>query len=248
MNSNLGENDIAVVHGHKGDIKSKSKDEKVGERCTTRARAIDTKTLVKIAICGGMMAAIRFATAFYPSVELMTLLMVVFAISFGPWQALSITLVFNLIEFSIYGQVWYLFTAMIYWPIMALAIGFVGRTKIKHIYKVGISVAIGIIFTCFFAALSTATGTILGLTFFPPFADWIAVNAPYMIPHIVGNVVILTALVWPLSLLVKKLNLGNKVAVNVDKSESAQEQTLDTDNKLKVCQNDHDSQESVEEI
>lgn len=189
---------------------------------STRKRAkLDTKTMVKVALCGGMMAAIRFATAFYPSVELMTLLMVVFALSFGPIQGVAIAVVFSGIESIIYASPWFTFTAFLYWPILAIVLGLAGKIKIPQTLSNKLKVSpttandlarcisgilIGILFTSSFAFVSGITGTILGLT--PSPFQYYLLSIPYVVSQVLGNIVFLSVLVYPLYLLIRKFNLG----------------------------------------
>ncbi len=96
----------------KNDKKNKINHNKNGGRATL--------FIVRVAIMGAMLSALKFALSFVPNVEVVTLLIIVYGAVLGIPCALGATLVFCAIEVAIYGVQSWVLLYFVYWPLLAI--------------------------------------------------------------------------------------------------------------------------------
>ena len=158
-----------------------------------------------------------------PNIEVVTSLLISYALILPTRQVISIVYGFILLEIFIWGfAIWWVAIYVVYWSFLCLTIKFTTKfisnklatksfSNIQLIYvtyskkylfntKIILSVLIGIIFTVLFGAFSTLIETII-FREFPTQKFWIYYSLRYVsgIPffaiHIISNIVVLPLLV-----------------------------------------------------
>ena len=76
--------------------------------------------VARVAVMSAMLTALKFALSFVPNVEVVTLLVMVYAAAFGAAYALPATVIFCAVETAIYGAGSWVVLYFVYWPLLAL--------------------------------------------------------------------------------------------------------------------------------
>ncbi len=76
--------------------------------------------VVKVAVMSALLTALKFALSFIPNVEVVTLLIMVYAAVFGAAYALPAVLVFCAVEVAVYGAGSWVVLYFLYWPLLAV--------------------------------------------------------------------------------------------------------------------------------
>lgn len=133
-----------------------------------------------------------------PNVELVSTLVVLYALIYDRRDAIIVSVLFVLVEVLIYGLVWYwVVLYLIYWPMLAFSVSLIPQVK----YRVWIAVGIAIVFTLLFGVLSSIieVAMVYSIVDFERF--WYLVYIRYLsgiyffVIHIVSNAIVLPTLV-----------------------------------------------------
>lgn len=153
-------------------------------------RELSVSAVLTAALTGG-----KLALSFLPNIEIVTLLFIVYALTFGWRRTMIICLVFVLLECFIWGFGWWMPIYLIYWPLMVSVISLLPKFK----FRIPAAVISGIALTAFFGVLSTAVeiGMLggLGASFWQYFYYRYISGIPFFVTHIISNAVILPLLV-----------------------------------------------------
>ena len=156
-------------------------------------RTKKNRVSVKIALVGIMAAIVecgKLALSFIPNVEVVTLFLALFSYAFGSLGLLS-AIIFVCIEPLIWGFGTWVFSYLIYWPMVALVFFVFGRLKIKNRFIITAAV---ILLTFFFGILSSLVdiGLLSGFfdNFWYRFGIYYARGVVFYVVHIVSNAVI----------------------------------------------------------
>jgi hypothetical protein len=154
---------------------------------TKRVYAIKKCALIGLlaaTITGGKLALMAIA-----NVEIVTLLIMLYAVVFGLAIALPATLIFVTTEVLLFGAGTWVISYYFYWPFLAIAFALYSKlTKDNTILRI----VFVIVITTFFGVFTTLVDTIFFLkappsTFLRSFAIMYSRGVSFFIVHIVGN-------------------------------------------------------------
>lgn len=161
-----------------------------------RRVALDVATC---AMMSAMLTAVKLALSWIPNVEVVSVLIVIFALGFGLRRTLIAVNCFILTEIMLYPAHIWILCYFIHWNTLAIVVYFVGKIKENSIL-LGIVVA----FLTFLFGVSTTTFEVLIgnsiYSFWKAFAIRYAAGTWYFVAHIVCNfltVSILTPILLP---------------------------------------------------
>ncbi|MEG2451219.1 MAG: hypothetical protein RSB09_05730, partial [Clostridia bacterium] len=117
---------------------------------------IATIFIVQTALMAASLTALKFALSFIPNVEVVTVLIMVYATTFGFLQTFVATLVFCAVEVGIYGVGTWVLLYFIYWPLLA----FLASALLKR-GNVVVAVVVAGIMSALFGLLSACADTLL---------------------------------------------------------------------------------------
>ena len=113
-----------------------------------------TKEVAYIAVFSALCIACQTVLSFIPGVEIVTLLFVSFAFSFGVRRSVISAIAFSLLRQLIFGfSPTVLILYLIYYPLLCLAVGLLGKWKKSLLFLLPFAVAIAILFTACFTLL-----------------------------------------------------------------------------------------------
>ena len=156
--------------------------------------------VVKVAVMAAMLTALKFALSFVPNVEVVTLLVMVYAAVFGAAYALPAVLVFCAAEVALYGVGGWVILYFVYWPMLA-AVSCLLFAKRRNIF---LAVAVAALMSALFGVLSACCDTLyvaVGLYEGDLAHYWLAyyVRGLYFdIVHVVSNFIVVAVLFRPL--------------------------------------------------
>ncbi len=122
--------------------------------------------VARVALMAGMLTAFKFALSFIPNVEVVTVLIIVFASAWGLRYALPATLVFCAVEVAIYGSAGYpswIILYFIYWPLLAV----VSWACLRKKQRVWLATIIGVVGSVLFGVMSACTDTLCVIGLIP---------------------------------------------------------------------------------
>lgn len=123
-------------------------------------------SVARVALMAGMLTAFKFALSFIPNVEVVTVLIIVFASAWGLRYALPATLVFCAVEVAIYGGAGYpswIILYFIYWPLLAV----VSWACLRKKQRVLVAIIIGVVGSVLFGVMSACTDTLCVIGLIP---------------------------------------------------------------------------------
>lgn len=123
--------------------------------------------VVKVAVMAAMLTALKFALSFVPNVEVVTLLVMVYAAVFGAAYVVPAVVVFCSVEMAIYGVGSWVILYYVYWPLLALASCAVFRLKTDTTIRIVVSAIFAAIMSAFFGVLSACCDTLFVAVGFP---------------------------------------------------------------------------------
>lgn len=141
-------------------------------------------------ILGGLTVALKEAMAFLPNIEPVSLLVMLFAVTFG-WKALYPVYVFVLLEFFLYGFDLWSINYLYIWGILAAAARLMRRETHPLAWAL-LSGGFGLLFGLLCAPVDVAVG---GVGY--AMARWVS-GIPYDLLHCAGNFTIALVLFAPL--------------------------------------------------
>ncbi len=147
------------------------------------------KKLALIAMLGALLSAFKFALAFAPNIEVVTLLIIIISVVGGLQIALPATLVFCTIELIPFGGSLYALCYYLHWPMVAVAT-VIAKKWVKS--EIGYAI-LAFFVTAFFGVQTSITYVLIsgGLKQLDTF--WYKVGLVYTngiifyIVHIIGN-------------------------------------------------------------
>lgn len=149
--------------------------------------------LAIIACCTALLAGAKWAIPF-PNVEIITALLVIFAIYLKWWESLSICLIWILVEMAIWGIGPWVLLYFIHWPLLVILSILVAKIKWW------LTIPLAIFLTAFFAPLSVTidillTGGIASGRFWEFWiARWIS-GIWFFLTHIIANAILVPIVV-----------------------------------------------------
>lgn len=156
--------------------------------------------VVKVAVMSALLTALKFALSFIPNVEVVTLLIMVYAAVFGAAYTLPAVVVFCAVEIAIYGVGSWVILYFIYWPMLA-AVSCLLFAKRRNIF---LAVAVAVVMSALFGVLSACCDTLyvaVGLYEGDLAHYWLAyyVRGLYFdLVHVVSNFIVIAVLFKPL--------------------------------------------------
>ncbi|MBZ2175865.1 hypothetical protein K8M07_11520 [Schnuerera sp. xch1] len=159
------------------------------------------RDVVLIGILGATITTAKLTLSFIPNVEVVTLLFIIYTITFGYKKGFLVSMVFTTTEIFIYGfSTWFLVYYVI-WPMLVIITELM-RKRIESEYGYAIVGAIfGYTFGFFFAIMeSFFYGTAYGLAY------WIR-GIPLDLLHGTSNFIIILVLFKPLKNLLSRLKV-----------------------------------------
>ena len=159
--------------------------------------AFKLRELTALAVFSALMIALQVALAGLPNIELVTLLIILATLHFGPKALLSVA-VFVLVEGLIYGfHLWWI-NYLYVWPILVLIVLALKRWSHPILW----AIVAGI--------YGLAFGTLCSIPYFIT-GGWgagigyIVSGIPFDIPHCIGNTASVLLLFYPLDHVLKKV-------------------------------------------
>ena len=171
-------------------------------------KSLWTKDIVLTALAAALLSAGKQALASIPNVEVVTLLIMLYAACFKPQIAFIATGVFIVIECFIWGIHTWVLAYIIHWNFVAFATFLLARVfKVKNRF---IYLAFTIIVTACFGVLTTLIDAIIGAgrstrTFSHIFVVTYVRGIYFYIVHVVGNAAFNIVLFSPMRTLLDKL-------------------------------------------
>jgi len=169
-----------------------------------------TNTAIKLcymALFTATLSGGKFALSFIPNVEIVTLLIIVYASVFGIWYILPATIVFCLIEVLLYGFGYWFITYTLYWPLLGITASILLRNK-----KLWVAILLALLSTALFGLLSTLIDTSLAIlssgqlhAFVRVFVLTYIKGAWFYVVHIVSNCTLIAVLYVPLCRLLTRI-------------------------------------------
>lgn len=153
-----------------------------------------TKDIIIIALFAAILTAGKLALMAVPNVEIVTLLIMLYAVTFGLKISLPTTIIFCLMEAMIFGFNTWLITYFIYWPLLAVATFL--ASKIKNQRNILYAI-FGGLFTILFGVISSAIDAIISsnvakINFFVMFSIVYTRGVAYYLTHLVSNIIFIT--------------------------------------------------------
>lgn len=158
------------------------------------------RDITDIAIMSATLTAAKLALSMLANIELVTLLLCVYALAFGIKKSFISSIVFVLVEMLIYGANMWVIMYFIHWPIICIAVSLIRNRKYRFIY----APIIGVILTGCFGAMTTLVETIAfggigtGKFWFYFSARYIS-GVPFFITHIISNAIVLSLGIYPIT-------------------------------------------------
>ncbi|MFW6030055.1 MAG: hypothetical protein ACOCRO_07345 [Halanaerobiales bacterium] len=158
------------------------------------------KDIALIGIMSATITAGKLALSFLPNVEVVTLLFILYTVSFGWKHALMAAIIFSTTEIFIYGFYTWLLGYFLIWPLLIFIVE-ISKRKIKTEYfYASIAGIFGLSFGFFFAIIESF---FYGISY--GFAYWIR-GIPFDIVHGFSNFIIVLLLYKPLKKVLLRLN------------------------------------------
>ncbi len=158
-----------------------------------------------IAILSATLTVGKMALSFIANVEVVTLLLTVYALTLPRSRVLIATFTFIATEVFIWGAHIWIFMYLIHWPALVLSVSF-----LKGKWAPLFAVIIAVLLTGLFGVQTTVLEVLLlsnfrNIGFAKCFILRYGTGIPYFITHIVSNAIILSVLLYPLYRLMRSL-------------------------------------------
>lgn len=164
-----------------------------------------TRDICLIAILSATLTVGKMALSFIANVEVVTLLLTVYALTLPRSRVLIATVTFILTDMLIWGAHIWVIMYLIHWPALVLCVSF-----LKGKYAPLFAIVIAVLLTGLFGVQTTILEVLMlsnfqGIGFVKSFLLRYGTGIPYFITHIVSNAIILPVLTYPLYRLMKSL-------------------------------------------
>lgn len=178
--------------------------------------------LCVVAITSALLCVCKLALAVIPNVEVITLLIAVFACTWGLYVTLPAVAVFIACDTLIWGMGTWVISYVIHWNVVAIAFYLLSKLKTKGWVTVVANVSLAVVLCAVFGVLTSFVDTIIGYVPHQGFYnDWSNVlsrfsvmylsGITFYVTQIVTNAVTFSVLFVPLTKLMNKI----KTSVNV---------------------------------
>lgn len=159
-----------------------------------------------IAILSATLTAGKMALSFIANVEIVTLLLTVYALTLPRSRVLIATVTFIMTDMLIWGAHIWVIMYLIHWPALVLCVSF-----LKGKYAPLFAIVIAVLLTGLFGVQTTILEVLMlsnfqGIGFTKSFLLRYGTGIPYFITHIVSNACILSVLTYPLYRLMRSLS------------------------------------------
>lgn len=164
-----------------------------------RGARLATRYVVRVAIMSAMLTALKFAFSFVPNVEVVTLLILVYAAAFGLAYALPATSIFCAVEVALYGAGSWVLLYFVYWNLLAVTASVLLKRR-----NLILAVVIAAVGSELFGVLSACCDTLFcvaNLTGGELGLYWVAYylrGVYFDVVHIVSNIIVVGLLFRPL--------------------------------------------------
>lgn len=161
--------------------------------------------VARVAVMSGLLTALKFALSFIPNVEIVTLLILVYASAFGSRYTIPATLVFCAVEVAIYGVGSWALLYFVFWPLLALSACLLLKSK-----KTIVAVSLAFVSSVVFGVLSACCDTLFNIGFVPAGrlgVYWVAYylrGVVFDIVHTVSNTIVVALLYRPMLIVVQR--------------------------------------------
>ena len=171
------------------------------------------------ALFSALLTGGKMALAAIPNVEVVTILIAVFAYVWGLAYALPAIVAFIMVQAFIYGfNIWVL-QYFVHWPIVAVTFALLGKVKWKRIWlQIVVATAVAVVLTVLFGVMTSATDTFvsyMGGSFNFNFDDyWYRFGIVYVrgisfyATQVICNAVLFASTFLPLVKALKRAKLG----------------------------------------
>ena len=172
--------------------------------------------VARVAVMSAMLTALKFALSFVPNVEVVTLLVMVYAAAFGAAYALPATVIFCAVETAIYGAGSWVVLYFVYWPLLALlsCLAF-GKLRRLPLWLSPAAAAFAAVMSALFGVLSACCDTLYVAVGFPGLdlaAYWTAYylrGLAFDGVHILSNAIVVGVLFLPLLSAGRRIRRGS---------------------------------------
>lgn len=183
------------------------------------------KDIVLIAMLTATLTGGKFALAFLPNIEIVTLLIITYAYVFNLKTSLTATLIFVVLEGFLYGFNTWLIVYIVYWPLLSFATYLLTKlikpnfqaneikntSNQKFVIKLISFTALAVLFTTLFGVLSSFIDALIGsgktnntLQYLFPIIYLRGIG--FYLTQIISNAIIISICFIPLSNLLTNLN------------------------------------------
>ncbi len=165
-----------------------------------------TVYIVRLAFLAAMLTAFKLALSFVPNVEVVTLLITVYASALGIAYALPAVLVFCTVEIALYGVGSWVLLYYVYWTLLAVVSSALLKGK-----RTWLAILIGIMGSILFGVLSACCDTLFCVVSLAPsrlgdyFAAYYIRGLYFDVVHTLSNAIILALLYAPLTAVLKRV-------------------------------------------
>ena len=156
-----------------------------------------TVSLLILSQLGTLMFVLKMAMASLPNIEPVSLLVMVYAVTLGPW-ALAPIYIYVLLEWAIWGLNTWSICYLYVWAILWLAAWLLRKMKLRLGWAV-----LGAVFGLLFGALCAIVYIPIGGVSYA--LSWWVSGMPFDLLHCAGNFVMVLVLFEPLQKLMEKL-------------------------------------------
>ena len=158
-----------------------------------------------IALLSATLTAGKMALSFIANVEIVTLFLVVYALTLPRSRVLLATITFIFTDILIYGAHVWIIMYLIHWPLLVLCVSFLKGKKAPLF-----AIIIGIVFTALFGVQTTVIEVLTFMNyekmgFVKAFIARYSTGISFFVRHIVSNACILSTLIYPMCRLMQSL-------------------------------------------
>ncbi|MFP4662413.1 MAG: hypothetical protein ACLFPF_09490 [Halanaerobiales bacterium] len=159
---------------------------------------MEVRDIALIGILSATITAGKLALSFLPNIEIVTLLFIVYTVTFGMKRTLMVSIVFTTIEVFIYGfSTWFLVYYLI-WPLLIVLTHHINKRFNSEYGFAVLGGIFGLTFGIFFAVVeSFFYGIMYGISY------WVK-GIPFDIIHGVSNFILILLLYKPLTSILGK--------------------------------------------
>ena len=172
------------------------------------------------ALFAALLTGGKMALAAFPNVEVVTILIAVFAYVWGIKYALPSTIAFVVVQVLIYGFNVWVVQYLIHWPCVAIAFCLLGKVQWKRKWViVALSTAFAIVLTFLFGVMTSATDTLVSYTsqagfkfvlddFWARFSLMYVRGVSFYVTQLVCNAVLFVSTFLPLVKALRRAKMG----------------------------------------